>query len=100
MVRAGWFPAGWLTTLTIASGCAEVVQAASWRRGDPRSSGGPGGRTGRVSAWARPYTGPVPTCTLGANGPPPAARRQRAHLPGLLRAHRPAPDDLEGRARH
>ena len=48
----------------------------------------------------RGYTSGVPHRTLGADGTPPAARRQRAHLPRVLRPHRPAPDHLEGRARH
>ena len=52
---------------------------------------GPGGSRG--------YTLDVPTRTLGADGTPPPARRQRAHLPRLLRPHRAAPDDVEGRAR-
>src|SRR3954447_24055513 len=76
--------------------CAPVV-GVSWRLALRAAARPRPNRTG--SGTLAPYTGRVPTCTLGANGPPPAARRQRAHLPGLLRPHRPAADDLEGRAR-
>ena len=44
------------------------------------------------------WPGPAPHGP--ADGTPPAARRQRPHLPRLLRPHRPAADDVEGRARH
>ena len=54
----------------------------------------------RATRSHRGYTCGIPTRTLGADGTPPAARRQRAHLPRLLRADRPAPDHLEGRAGH
>ena len=72
-----------------------------------RRTGRPGGR-GRLANAADHdrsrhlpgYTCGIPTRTLGADGTPPAARRQRAHLPRLLRADRPAPDHLEGRAGH
>src|SRR6188474_1215638 len=71
--RARWV----LMAPTMPTECAEPVRATSRLRG----IAGPRAGLNRTGSGTRaPYTGDVPTRTLGANGTPPAARRQRADL--------------------
>ena len=78
-----WGPWSGPSCLT-ASASRGDVQELCVRRADP----------------PRGYTAGHPTPHGQADGTPPAARRQRPHLPRVLRAHRPAADDVEGRAGH